>query len=219
MNYLKIYNSLIQRAVAREKTGYVEHHHIIPKCLGGTDDTSNLVYLTAEEHYLAHQLLIKIYPTEHKLVFAARMMTVGGKKHIRSNKAYGWIRRKVAKAHSESQKGKSYGYKFVKGQVSPNKGKVFGAYSEERKQKLRKPKSITVNMQGPKSKKHKEAMSKAKIKRSYKLIDLNGNETIFQTVNEASKFSKLSIAALIKLAGNRYHNDTCKGWKCVAIPL
>ena len=62
-------------------------------------------------------------------------------------------------------------------------------------------------------------MSKAKIKRSYKLIDLNGNETIFQTVNEASKFSKLSIAALIKLAGNRYHNDTCKGWKCVAIPL
>lgn len=32
-------------------------HHIIPKHMGGSDDSSNLVELTVEEHALAHKLL------------------------------------------------------------------------------------------------------------------------------------------------------------------
>jgi hypothetical protein len=32
-------------------------HHIIPKYLGGTDDPSNLVELTVEQHAEAHRLL------------------------------------------------------------------------------------------------------------------------------------------------------------------
>ncbi|XAO17074.1 homing endonuclease [Escherichia phage FL23] len=60
MNYEKIYNSLIDRARNRALTGYKERHHIIPKCLGGSNDASNLVDLTPEEHYVAHQLLVKI---------------------------------------------------------------------------------------------------------------------------------------------------------------
>lgn len=32
-------------------------HHIIPKHMGGTDDESNLVYLSIEEHALAHKKL------------------------------------------------------------------------------------------------------------------------------------------------------------------
>jgi hypothetical protein len=34
-------------------------HHIIPKYLGGTDDPSNLVELTVEEHAEAHRLLFE----------------------------------------------------------------------------------------------------------------------------------------------------------------
>jgi hypothetical protein len=34
-------------------------HHILPKYLGGTDDPSNLVELTVEEHAEAHRLLYK----------------------------------------------------------------------------------------------------------------------------------------------------------------
>ena len=60
MNYQKIYNKLINRAKNRNIMGYVEKHHIIPKCLGGEDCKTNLVNLTPEEHYLAHQLLVKI---------------------------------------------------------------------------------------------------------------------------------------------------------------
>lgn len=32
-------------------------HHIVPKHMGGTDDPDNLVYLTVEEHALAHKKL------------------------------------------------------------------------------------------------------------------------------------------------------------------
>lgn len=55
MNYLKIYDQLIKTAKAKPKTNeYKEQHHIIPRCMGGSDDKDNLVYLTPEEHFVAH---------------------------------------------------------------------------------------------------------------------------------------------------------------------
>jgi hypothetical protein len=36
-------------------------HHIIPKHMGGTDDSANIVYLTVPEHIAAHQLLYEQY--------------------------------------------------------------------------------------------------------------------------------------------------------------
>lgn len=91
MNYKKIYDQLISKGQTRLLEGYSERHHIIPRCMSGSDELSNLVALTPEEHYVAHQLLVKIYPTNHKLVYAARMM--GSCRQ--NNKEYGWIRRKI----------------------------------------------------------------------------------------------------------------------------
>lgn len=62
MNYTKIYNNLINRAKDRLLEGYVEKHHIVPKCIGGADTRDNLVQLTAREHFIAHYLLAKMYP-------------------------------------------------------------------------------------------------------------------------------------------------------------
>ena len=39
----------------------LHQHHIIPRHAGGTDDPSNLVYLTIEEHANAHRLLYEQY--------------------------------------------------------------------------------------------------------------------------------------------------------------
>lgn len=94
MNYKKHYNLLIDRARNRQFDGYKEKHHIIPKCIGGTDVKENLVYLTPEEHYLAHQLLVKMYPENDALVYAANKMTVTSITLHRSNKRYGWLKRK-----------------------------------------------------------------------------------------------------------------------------
>jgi hypothetical protein len=71
MNYANIYNQLIQSAQDRQTLdGYKEKHHIIPRCVQGTNDKSNLVYLTAREHLIAHRLLDKIYPDNYKIFFA-----------------------------------------------------------------------------------------------------------------------------------------------------
>lgn len=93
MNYQRIYNSIIERAKNRPLIcGYVEKHHIIPKCLEGTDDKSNIAVLTLEEHFVCHQLLTKIYPENGRLLYALTMMCKGQKRH--SNKMFGWIKRK-----------------------------------------------------------------------------------------------------------------------------
>lgn len=113
MNYQRIYDSLIMRAHGRCKMNkqnpdyvYYERHHIVPKCLGGTNAKSNLVYLTAEEHWIAHLLLVKLNPKNNKLVFACQAMSMTGKNTKRTtNKLFGWIRREYSNATSERQKG------------------------------------------------------------------------------------------------------------------
>lgn len=100
MNYQAIYIRLISTKTKR--IGYVEKHHILPRCLGGTDDKENIVELYPEEHYLAHLLLCKIYPKNQKLLYAAMNMTTGSmiNNGKRTNKAYGWLRRQYAESMS-----------------------------------------------------------------------------------------------------------------------
>lgn len=101
MNYQKIYNNIVRRGQQRILEGYKESHHIVPRCIGGTDDADNLVYLTPEEHYLCHLLLVKIYPNNIKLVKAAMFMVSSNNDQQRNNKAYGWLKRQ----YSEYMKG------------------------------------------------------------------------------------------------------------------
>lgn len=100
MDYRLHYDRLIERAKHRSILPgvYFERHHIIPKCLGGSDNLENLVDLFPEEHFVAHQLLVKIYPDNLKLVYATHMMTISTDKQIRNNKLYKWIRNKCSQA-------------------------------------------------------------------------------------------------------------------------
>lgn len=118
MNYVKHYNLLIERAKSRIiQDEYCERHHIIPRCLGGSNKKSNLVNLYPEEHFLAHQLLVKINPNNTNLIHAATMMCVSSGNVKRSNnKLYGWLRKRLSKAFSVSQTGSGnsqYGTKWI----------------------------------------------------------------------------------------------------------
>jgi hypothetical protein len=74
MDYWAVYDSLMLRAINREVDGYVEKHHIVPRCLGGSNDRENIVRLTAREHILAHKLLVRMYPSNAKLWHSLMMM-------------------------------------------------------------------------------------------------------------------------------------------------
>lgn len=108
MDYRGHYDNLINRAKNRTLAGYYEKHHIIPKCVGGQDDSDNIIALTAREHFIAHQLLIKIYNNNLSLVKAANFMCSFSDEHGENrskNRLYGWLREKLSVALSESQTG------------------------------------------------------------------------------------------------------------------
>jgi len=80
LNYEKIYNALVEKAKVRgldksKDSGYYEIHHILPRCLGGSDHKSNLVMFTGREHFISHMLLWKMYPRNSDLMHAAWMMS------------------------------------------------------------------------------------------------------------------------------------------------
>lgn len=86
MNYSKIYNALVEKAKVRgldksQHEGYFEIHHIIPRCLGGSDEKDNLVMFTGREHFIAHMLLWKSHPKNSDLMHAAWMMSHTRKGH------------------------------------------------------------------------------------------------------------------------------------------
>lgn len=75
MDYKKIHDQIILMAKNRGAiSGYFERHHVKPKSMGGNDAKSNIVKLTAREHYLVHWLLFKIYRTK-EMCFAWYRMT------------------------------------------------------------------------------------------------------------------------------------------------
>jgi hypothetical protein len=137
MNYQRIYNQLIERAQNRTLDGYKEKHHIIPKCLGGSNDKENLIELTAREHFLCHMLLCEIYPKENKLKYALWCMVNGKHKSINNDfipnsRLYERARLNFIEAHT--------GFKFTDEMRSKTGMKPGFKYSQESKNKMKKNK-------------------------------------------------------------------------------
>lgn len=132
MNYEKIYKQLIERAHSENRQKgcgvYFERHHIIPKCLGGTNNKTNLILLTAREHFIAHKLLCEIYPAETKLHYALwRMMNLQTKNHERN----------YIVSSNEYERHKKTQQEHVQKLGLLNMGKSRGPMSDEHKQKIR----------------------------------------------------------------------------------
>lgn len=58
--YTRWYDGIITQARVRQPQGYTERHHIVPKCMGGSDQVDNIVRLTPREHFIAHCLLVRM---------------------------------------------------------------------------------------------------------------------------------------------------------------
>ena len=103
MNYQRIHDQIIERAKTRILTGYKERHHIIPRCMGGTNKKTNLVYLTAREHFIVHKLLCEIYPKHHGLLkayFAMAMLTLPNRTNSLTSREYNYLRTEFSKSNT-----------------------------------------------------------------------------------------------------------------------
>ena len=239
MNYQLHYDKLIERAKNRTLKKCKERHHIIPRCMGGTNDSINLVDLTPEEHLVAHLLLMKINNNSLLVYAAMRMHT-----RVKNNREYGFLRRAFSKMMSFRMAGENnpmYGKKHVdetkkkigdknrgrkatsitrkklsdkrKGRVSGNKGKKCSPQTIE---KMRKASSGKNN--GMFGKKHsaetKEKIGKKSVGRKPRLGAKLSDETKLKCSISAKKRIPIICEYCRKSVSpsnySRWHGNNCK---------
>jgi hypothetical protein len=164
MDYNKIYNDLMfsrlllksERIKEKRNGSYFEGHHIIPKCKGGTGtstrpkNNSNIVLLTAREHFLSHWLLWRIYgDRQMALAFHKMLSTTDKTKRITSSRGY----EEAKEAFRTTNIGNQYGKgktkvvteeqkqnhsKIMKGKYVGEKNPFYNKkHTEESKEKMR----------------------------------------------------------------------------------
>lgn len=128
--YTRCYYNIIQAARARtDLPDYSEKHHVIPKSLGGNNSKSNLVKLTAREHFVCHRLLVKMTEGGNRKKMSHAVWAMANQKnkfqerHKVNSRTYEELKRENAKVLSELHKGRP----------GPNLGKKL---SDETKQKM-----------------------------------------------------------------------------------
>jgi hypothetical protein len=104
--YSRMYYAIINQAKTRTKSqGYSEKHHIIPRSLGGTNDTENIVKLTGREHYICHRLLVKMTEgsAKGKMAFALNSMMnryhSSMERYVPNSRVYEYLRKELSDAH------------------------------------------------------------------------------------------------------------------------
>lgn len=220
MNYRKIYESLMERAVGRKLDVYVEKHHIIPRCMDGNDLPSNIVSLTPEEHFLAHQLLIRMYPSEIKLVLAARYMTNGNSKNggRNNNKLYGWIKRKFSESMRQINLGRTQSEETKHKKSIKMKGRPGRKLSQEeidRRTSTRLERGSATGKRRPRTIEEKQKLSDANKGRVPVNKGAKHTDEDRQKIKEAlSKIPPLTCPHCNKTGKSsvmyRWHFDNCK---------
>lgn len=111
--YSNYYQHIIDSALAKQRSKkdgcYYERHHILPRSLGGNNSKTNLVYLTAREHFVVHLLLVRmVQDTDvYRMVNAVRRFT----KKVSNSREYELLRTTISK--------------YSKGHLNPAHGKIW----------------------------------------------------------------------------------------------
>ena len=116
-----------------------ERHHIVPKCLGGTNSTRNLVDLTPQEHFIAHKLLLQEIGGS-KLAHAYNLMINYRDNVTVSLEELNYAREQHRKSMSEAMKGENnpmYGI-HRRSEDSPMFGKHHSSESRKKMSESRK---------------------------------------------------------------------------------
>lgn len=157
--YTRIYFSIIENAKNRKLEGYSEKHHIVPRSIGGTNDRTNLVNLTAREHFICHLLLPHMVENSNakaKLYHAMGLMRFGNKSQNRiyTSSQYDIARKYHALGNTLSQTGKPMNLS------EDERKRRSEALKKNRKLRTYSPLSDEVKQNISKSKKGKPAPNK-----------------------------------------------------------
>lgn len=226
--YSQWYFSLIDKRKIDAPEGYSEKHHIIPRCLGGSDNKENLVSLTAREHFVAHWLLTKMFPNEiwktRKMIraFVAMSVWINTENQERdsyvNSRVFERLRIKFAECMSLSQSGElnnGFGSFWIhnrelkrneripKDSTIPcgwEKGRVLNWDKEA--PPIRKPKKVCLNC-------NQEFQSTTSLQKF--CSEACRNQSYFQNCNPSVKVEKDGKIKLIKIHAKAQY--LMHGWK------
>jgi len=183
--YEKWYQNICDRGRSKRTDEYTERHHIIPESfyknrtrkgkpgwlLGNPDGPSNITWLTAKEHAIAHHLLTKVHKHDKraypKVIKALEMMGAvnqnqKGKRYKLIPRVYALAREERAKIQSEEMKGEGnhqYGRKWTEEEKEEQRQKVLGnKLTPEQHAKL--VANTTGKKKSPITDKHRENLKK-----------------------------------------------------------
>lgn len=205
MNYLKNYNDYadyVKKEVSLERRPrnkndlhknfsecYYEFHHILPRCIGGLDDEENLIPLTAREHFLAHYLLMKIYPDNYKLGFAFTAFCMNKNSTSKAVIYFNSRLYEVCKKNIDfgaTSRGKKRSDEFCKKVSEAKKGIPL---SDEHKKSVSKNHANITGQNNPMYGKHHSEASKRKISETRKkLAEENPDYYIAQKIYAKSHY-------------------------------
>lgn len=210
MSYQEFIQS-IKESHPNEWFEHSERHHIIPRCLGGTDDEDNLIYLTYREHFIAHKLLTEETPEDSKLFYAywrmanthinectpedyekARLKLSDLMKCNNPNKFGHIISEETKIKISKAMKGRKYSEETLRRMSESNRGKK---RTEETKQHISEShKGENHHMYG----KHLPEETKERISASHKGIPLSESHKLSLSEHHAD-FRKEKILSTVSL--------------------
>lgn len=212
--YTKWYFKIIESAKAFQPASYIEKHHIIPKCFGGSDDQDNIVKLSAKQHYVCHLLLTKMVSTKRRrwqMVTALEYMANvrnGVTKDRYNSRSFEYHKKYVSKVKSE----------IFSGPGNPRYGAIVSEdtkrlISEARKgvdtntpENNEKKRQIWKSQLNPNNDPILKAKAAHNRSRTYRLTTPDGNVLIVKNLKQWCKEHNMHN-------GNLYRNHV-KGWKC-----
>lgn len=149
--YTTWYFAIVTKAqsLTRDSSGiYLEKHHVIPKSFNGSDHSSNLVLLTAREHFICHWLLTKMVNKSREKFAMLKAFTgmLGWKSRRKLTSRQFNIIREAAMRVSPSAESNAKRSKSLKGRVSSRKGLSLGEFygNEDRAKEVRQRQSISL---------------------------------------------------------------------------
>lgn len=204
------YLKFIEALKHQEITGYSEAHHIVPKSLGGSDDSSNLIRLTARQHYVAHWMLWKAIGGVAGRSFF--MMSNFGKYGKVNSKAYEKAREEYSKQVSEQLTGKPSQNPFSpECREKMRLAKLGKKQSPDHIQKV-----IETRLGKPLSDDHKKSLSRAKSGISTRGSGWKHDATTIEKLSESNRnrpyITCPHCMKSVKDHGGakRWHFDRCK---------
>ena len=181
--------------------------------MGGTNNNDNLVDLYAREHFVAHQLLVKLYPEINGLVYALVKMSVGKGHHIgrTNNRLYECIKKRNNILKSETKKGKPWPEKRRLAYLR-NPPKQPESANTARREKLQGIKNSTGNLGHKQSNDTQlKKLISNRLTISIWLESPDGEEILCCGINRFAKKFNINVAGIRTIIRNP--DKEYKGWK------